>query len=79
MTIESAYKGSITDGILIIEDAAGMSTAIPFSDKVITALNNPNVNVVKVLFEGPATVAATITFTLASSETQSNPVIVRLL
>jgi hypothetical protein len=79
MSIASAYKGSITAGVLIIEDAGGMSTAITFSNKVITALNNVNVNVTKVLFEGPGTVAATINFTLANGETQSNPVIVRSL
>ncbi len=77
MSIEPSYKGSITDAILLVEDTAGLITAITFDPAVITSLNDSSVEVVKVFFDAPqGTKGATLTFTMGTA-TQSNPVLIR--
>jgi hypothetical protein len=77
MTIDTSYQGEIFDTKLLIEDATGMVTAVTFDPYVIDALNNPNIDVVKVYFDGPDTVAASLAFTLNDGTTQANPIPVR--
>jgi hypothetical protein len=79
MSIDASYKGLVTSAMLILSDDVGGVSTYMLSNTTITSLNDLGINVVKAKFNGPATVSATLTFTLATGMSQSNPVIVKRL
>jgi hypothetical protein len=79
MSIDPSYQGQIQGAVLLVKNMFGNTIPITIDPAAIGSLNNPSVSVVKVNFSAPSyTKSATLNFTL-SSNTQSNPVILKFI
>ncbi|MFV8749608.1 S8/S53 family peptidase [Nannocystaceae bacterium ST9] len=79
MTTDAVYDGQVTAAWITVVDGAGMPAVINFDATVITSINSPTTDVTVAYVDAPATVSATLNFSLADGTTQANSISVKQL